>query len=60
MQRGVERTGLDLEHVFRRLANQPGDGVSMGSAEHERAQDEEVQRALEELDASGVLGHVFV
>jgi hypothetical protein len=49
MEGGVQGTGLDLEQVFRGPPNMFGDGVAMGGSCKQRAQDEEVERALQQL-----------
>jgi hypothetical protein len=50
---GVEGAGFDLEDVLGGLFDVLGDGVSVGGAEEEGAEDEEVERALEEVEARG-------
>jgi len=50
LQRGVERALLDQEHVVRQLANPRGNRPAMERLERERLQDEEIKRALDEVD----------
>ena len=51
VQRRIERAGLDLQQVFRGPLNVLGDGVAVGRSGEQRAQDQEVERALQELHA---------
>ena len=54
MQRRVQRTGLDLQQVFRSPLNVFGDGVAMRGSGKQGAEDEEVERALQQFyDAGG-------
>ena len=51
MESGIERTLLDLENIVGGEFDGFGDGVAMGGAEEEGAEDEEVESALKEFDA---------
>jgi hypothetical protein len=51
MQRGIERALLDLENFVGAEFDGFGDGVAVGGAEQERAEDEQVEGALEHFDA---------
>src|SRR5580698_393767 len=51
MERGIERALLDLEHFVGAEFDGLGDGVAVRGAEQERAEDEQVERALEHFDA---------
>ncbi len=53
VERGVEGAGLDLEEVFGGALNVFGDGVPVGRSGEQGAEDEEVERALEEFQAGG-------
>ena len=55
--RGVERAGLDLQHVLRGGADLTGDRVAVRGSKHQRAKDQEVGSALEQLDARRVVAH---
>ena len=47
------RTGFDLEQIFRGALNVFGDGVAVTGSGHQGAEDQEVERALEEVHARG-------
>ena len=50
MERRIQRPGLDLEQVFRGPLNVFGDRVAVGGPCEQSAEDEEVERALQQLD----------
>ena len=50
MERRIQRPGLDLEQVFRGPLNVFGDRVAVGGSGKQRAEDEEVERALQQLN----------
>jgi len=52
MQGRIERTLLDLQNVIRSAFDDVGDGVAVGGTEHESAQDQHVQSALQHFLAS--------
>src|SRR5579864_1291085 len=52
MQRGIERTLLDLQHFVGVEFDGLGDGVAVRRAEKERAENQEIESALQELDAA--------
>ena len=45
----LERAVLDLEDLVRALGDGVGDGVAVRGAEHERLEDQQIERALEHL-----------
>jgi len=49
MESGVQGTGLDLEQVFRGLLNVFSDGVAVGGPCEQRAEDEEIERTLQQF-----------
>ena len=49
MERRIQRAGLDLQQVFRGPLNVFGDGVAVSGTGQQRAEDEEVERALQQL-----------
>jgi len=49
METGIQRTGLDLEYLFRGPLNVLGDSVAVRGSRKQRAEDEEVERALQQL-----------
>ena len=49
METRIQRTGLDLEHLFGRPLNVFGDSVAMSGSCKQRAEDEEVERALQQF-----------
>jgi hypothetical protein len=53
METGIQRTGLDLEHLFRGPLNVFGDSVAVRGSRKQRAEDEEVERALQQLYTDG-------
>ena len=53
MEGRVQRTGLDLEQVFRGPLNVFGDGMPVGGSCEQGAEDEEVERALQEFHTRG-------
>ena len=55
LQRRIERSVLDEQHVVGGLLDGPRDALAVLRAEHERAQDQEVQRALEQGHAVDVV-----
>src|SRR5262245_64576769 len=54
MQRGIERAGLDLEQIVGLRADGLADAVAMSRAPLQRAEDEHVERALQQLEAAVV------
>ena len=55
MQRRVQRSLLHLQHVVRATLDGLGNRMSVGGSEPQRPQDQEVQRALQQLDAVAFL-----
>jgi hypothetical protein len=53
MERRIQRAGLVLEHLFGCPLDAPGDRVTVGEAEEQRAKDEEIERALPERLVAG-------
>src|SRR5580692_2126767 len=53
----VERAVLDLQQVFRGSLDVLGNLVAMSGPEEQGAEDQHVQRSLEELDAVGFVRH---
>jgi hypothetical protein len=51
MERRIQRPGLDLEQVFGGALNVLGNRVAVSGPGEECAEDEQVERALEQLDA---------
>ena len=49
VERGIESALCDLKHVFADLLDAAGDGPSMHGFERKRAEDEEVERALNQV-----------
>jgi hypothetical protein len=49
MESGVQGSGFDLEQVFRGPLNVFRDGVPVRRARQQRAEDDEIERALEQL-----------
>src|SRR5260370_33698979 len=61
MEGRVQRTGLDLEQVFRGPLNVFGDGVAVCGSGKQRAEDEEVECSLQELHTRRrFVGHYVV
>ena len=56
VQGRIEGAGLDLKELFRRPLYVPGDGVSVRRAEKERAENQQIERALEQFHAGQVTG----
>src|SRR6185369_12026002 len=56
LQRRVERSVVHQQHVFGGLLDRGGNAVPVLRPEDERPQDEEIERALEQLNAIRV-GH---
>src|SRR6185369_4795338 len=52
MQRWIERAGLHLQEVVGLLADGLADAVAVTGAPLQRAEDEHVERALEQLEAA--------
>jgi hypothetical protein len=50
MEAGVEGTLMDLEEVFRYLAQTLGDGVAVAGSQSDHLQDQKVQGAAEQFD----------
>ena len=48
MERGIQRAGFDLEQVFRRALNMLGDRVPMSRSSQQSAEDEQVERSLQQ------------
>ena len=59
VQRRVQRAGVDLQHVARVRADGLGDAVAVLRAPLEGLEDEQVERALEQLDAVLVAGALW-
>src|SRR6266849_5335883 len=57
VQRGVQRTLLNLQCIARNLLDSLGDGPAMLRFERQRSQDQQVQGALRQVDAFD--GHVL-
>jgi hypothetical protein len=53
MQRGVQGSGFHLEGFLGGALNVARDGVPVSGPGHERAQNQEVERALQEVEAGG-------
>jgi len=51
MARGIERALLDLQDFIGAEFDGFGDGVAVRGAEHKRAENQQVERALEHFDA---------
>ena len=51
MERRIERSGFDLEELFRCPLDVLGDRVPVRGPEEERSEDQQVERALQQLDA---------
>jgi hypothetical protein len=51
MERGIQRSGLNLEDIFRRLLDVFGDGVAMRWSPLQRSKNENVERTLEKFDS---------
>src|SRR5436190_5414775 len=49
VKRGRQRAVLDLEHVVRPMFDRVRDGVPVRRAEHQRLEDQQVERALEQF-----------
>jgi hypothetical protein len=49
MESRVQRTGLDLKQVFRGPLNVFGDSVAVSRPSKKSAEDEEIERALQQL-----------
>ena len=56
MERRVQGPGLDLQQVFRGPLDVFGDGVAVGGSGQQRAEDEEVERALQQFYTGWRLG----
>src|SRR5688500_18654817 len=50
MERWVKRTFADLEDLARQLLDPPRDGVAVGRSPAQRLEDEQVERALQQID----------
>jgi hypothetical protein len=50
MQRWVQRALFDLQYIVRVEFNRLGDGVAVPRAQQQRAQNQQVQRALEQFN----------
>ena len=50
MERRIQGSGLDLEEIFRDPLNMPGDCVAMSRPGQQSAKNEEVERALQQLN----------
>src|SRR5262249_30422753 len=55
MERGVERTVFDLQDVVGGALDVLGDLMSMRAAEEQGAEDQHIERSLQQFDA--VIGH---
>jgi hypothetical protein len=53
METGIQRTGLDLEPLFRGPLNVFGDSVAVGGPCKQCAEDEEVERSLQDFHTRG-------
>src|SRR5690348_12217096 len=51
MQRGVERAGVHLQHVLRASADHLRDPVAVARTPAQGLQDDEIERALEQLES---------
>ena len=51
VKRRIQRSGFDLEQVFRRALNVLGDRVAVSGTRKQSAEDEQVERALQELNS---------
>ena len=51
MESGIQRTGFDLEKVFRRSLNMLGDRMAVRGARKQRPQDEQFKGALQQAHA---------
>ena len=49
MQRGDQRARFDVVRAARNLLDPPGDSQAVGWLEQERAQDQQVERALQQV-----------
>ena len=55
VQRRIERALLHLQHIVGRLLDRLGDGVAVRGSEEQGAENEEIERALQQLDAFAVV-----
>jgi hypothetical protein len=53
MKRGIQRALLNVDDLFRYLTKTLGDAPTVERRQRERAQDEQVERSLRQIDASG-------
>ena len=51
MERRVQRAGFDLQQVFGGPPNVFGDGVAVARSWQQGAQDQQIERAAQEIDA---------
>ena len=49
MEGGVQRTGLDLEEIFRGPLNVFGDGVAVRGSSEQRSENKDVERSLQQF-----------
>ena len=55
IKRRVERTGFNLQQVFRRPPNVFGNGMTVARTRLQGAQDEKIERASQELESRGLV-----
>ena len=55
VQRRIQRSLLDLQHVFRSALDGFGNRMPVRRPGPQRLQDQQVERALQELDAPGLV-----
>ena len=58
VQRRIQRPLLHLQHIVRALLDRFGDGVAVRRSEPQGPQNQQVQRALQQLDA--IVGRLLV
>src|SRR5262249_10131526 len=58
MERGIDRAGVDLEHAARGGVDHLNEAIAVARTPAQRLKDDEVERALEDLDAGE--GRLFV
>jgi hypothetical protein len=60
MEGRVKRTGFHLQHFFGGALDMPGDGMAVGRPVKQGAENQDIERALEEVDAGKGIGHSVV